>query len=155
MSSTRSVASMCKSGIGGLVLLGLLMVTASCEDKAIGRQCDLQADAGDNQPTYNSTALECPSNLCVKPAKDQSVPATDTAAFCTAACSNDSDCDSGQSRGGTLTDKRCKTGFVCGVALETGPLCCKKLCLCKDFVKLPLETPASCNKAVNSTCGNL
>lgn len=160
MSSTRSLASLCKAGFGSLIgaslLMGLLLVTASCEDKAIGRQCDLSVMPGDNQPTYNATALECPTNLCIKPAKDQSVPATDTGALCTATCSNDSDCDSGQLRAGmpSTTDKRCKTGFVCGVPLETGDLCCQKLCLCKDFVKLPLETPASCNKSV-STCKNL
>lgn len=154
MLSTRSVASMCKSGIGAFVLLGLLMVTASCEDKAIGRPCDLQADAGVNQPTFNPSALECPTNLCLKPAKDPSLADTDTTALCTATCSNDSDCD-GQSRGSGAADRRCKGGFVCGVALETGALCCKKLCICRDFVKLPLETPASCNKAVNMTCANL
>jgi hypothetical protein len=29
---------------------------------------------------------------------------------------------------------RCKSGFVCGVGFEVGPLCCKKICLCKDFI---------------------
>jgi hypothetical protein len=41
---------------------------------------------------------------------------------------------------------RCKTGFACGVAFVVGPLCCQKLCLCKDFLGTTgLQTPQTCD----------
>ena len=46
-----------------------------------------------------------------------------------------------------------------GVAFEVGPLCCKKLCICKDFLTIPpsgLQTPATCNPATSvSMCPNI
>ena len=155
MLSTRFVASMSKSGIVAFGFLGFLLLAGSgCEDKAIGRPCDLQADAGPNQPTINPEALECPTRLCLQPAKSPDIAVVDTAPYCTAECSNDSDCD-GEHRGSGMRDKRCKSGFVCGVAQEVGNLCCKKLCLCKDFVTLPLVPPIGCDKNTNKTCRNL
>lgn len=140
--------------------LGLLFAALSltaCEDKAIGRRCDVQADAGATQAVFNSQALECPSRICVKPSRDMAVAkVVNTAAYCTAECSKDSDCDDGELRDRKDgTDRRCESGFVCGVAFEVGPLCCKKICLCKDFIPgNGVPTPSSCNKGV-STCQNL
>src|SRR5262245_56654262 len=51
-------------------LASLVFVLAACEDKAIGRRCDVQADAGINQAVFNGQALECPTRICVKPARD-------------------------------------------------------------------------------------
>jgi hypothetical protein len=145
-----------------LLLLGALgtltVVTTACEDKAIGRQCDVEADAGTQQAVFNGQALECPTRICVKPAVQQGVPDNKgTAAYCTAECSKDSECD-GETRDSTSpNDKRCTKGFVCAVAFEVGPLCCKKLCMCKDFIPATgLPTPASCDKSKGtSTCQNL
>jgi len=131
-------------------------LATGCESKAIGRPCDVQSDASAMQAVFNGQALECPSRICIKPSKEQNVSPSDTASYCTSECSKDSDCD-GERRDPTNTrDKRCKTGFVCGVGFEVGPLCCKKLCLCRDFVNASggLQTPASCSKGV-STCQNL
>jgi hypothetical protein len=139
-------------------LSSLVFVLAACEDKAIGRKCDVQADAGLSQAVFNGQALECPTRICVKPARDNAVAtAVDTAPFCTAECSKDSDCDGETRDSANSGDKRCKGGFVCGVGFEVGPLCCKKICLCKDFIpKAGLTAAASCDKSKGvSTCPNL
>jgi len=145
-----------------LTLLGtlssLVFVLAACEDKAIGRRCDVQADAGLNQAVFNGQALECPTRICVKPARDMGVAkAVDTAPYCTAECSKDSDCDGETRDRSNGADKRCTSGFVCGVGFEVGPLCCKKICLCKDFIPATgLPAAASCDKSKGvSTCQNL
>lgn len=144
---------------GPILIAAFFLASAGCEDKAIGRVCDVQVDAGTLQAVYNAQALECPSRLCLKPARDNSIAGQiDTAAYCSAECSNDSDCEGEKRNTSNEKDFRCKTGFVCGVAFEVGPLCCKKLCLCKDFITVPsggLKTPASCNTAGVSTCQNL
>lgn len=140
-----------------VLLCGLALGAAACEDQAIGRPCDVQADAGALQAVYNGQALECPSRICLKPARDNTVARTvDTVAYCTAECSKDSDCDGETRSKSNPRDRRCTTGFVCGVAFEVGPLCCKKLCLCKDFLpegKTQLQTPASCMSST-SMCQN-
>lgn len=140
------------------VMVALALAGAGCEDRAIGRACDVQADAGPLQAVYNAQALECPSRVCIKPARDPTVARLiDTGPYCTGECSKDGDCD-GQTRG-TGNPTGCKLGFACAVAFEVGPLCCKKLCICKDYLDLTqamrLQTPASCSKAAGSTCQNL
>jgi hypothetical protein len=98
------------------------------------------------------------TRICVKPARDTGVAtAAHTAPFCTAECSKDSDCDGETRDSANSGDKRCKGGFVCGVGFEVGPLCCKKICLCKDFIpKAGLTAAASCDKSKGvSTCPNL
>jgi hypothetical protein len=127
---------------------------AGCEDKAIGRVCELTADGGENQAVVNPQALECPTRICLRPARDNTVAATvDTTSLCSAECSKDSDCDGAETRNtGNSRDRRCKSGFVCGVASVTGTFCCKKLCMCKDFLVIPssgLETPAVCDRGKN------
>jgi hypothetical protein len=140
--------------LGGAALLG-----SGCENKAIGRPCDVQSDASAMQAVFNGQALECPSRICIKPSREQGV-ATDTmtAPYCTAECSKDSDCDGERRDPSNGRDHRCQSGFVCGVGFEVGPLCCKKLCLCRDFISQMggLQTPASCDKSKGvSTCQNL
>jgi len=149
-----------KGSAGALFAVLLLCAGAAlasgCEDKAIGRPCDVQSDAGPMQAVFNGQALECPSRICVKPSRDQGVAVTDTAPYCTAECSKDSDFDGEKRDMSNPRDHRCKSGFVCGVGFVTGPLCCRKLCLCRDFIAPMggLTTPATCDKAV-STCQNL
>lgn len=141
-----------------LFLIGLL--GTGCEDKAIGRVCDVQADGGALQAMFNGQALECPSRICLRPSKDNTVAkSVTTTALCSAECSKDSDCD-GETRNGNVgSDRRCTSGFVCGVAFEVGPLCCKKLCICKDFINIPtggLQRPASCDPAKSQgQCSNI
>jgi len=141
------------------LLAALAGVATGCENQAIGRPCDVsKADAGPLEAVLNGSALECPTRLCLKPSREQAVSRpVDTAPYCTSECSSDSDCDGERRDIRNPKDKRCQSGFVCGVATVVGGLCCKKVCLCKDFVNVPpggLQTPVECNKAT-STCVNL
>jgi hypothetical protein len=137
------------------LLVAVVLGVAACEDKAIGRVCEVQADGGSDQSLINGQALECPSRICLRPAPDGTLAqSVDTTALCTAECSKDSDCDGAETRvASNNRDKRCRTGFVCGVATSTGSVaCCKKLCLCKDFLVIPpsgLEVPVVCDPIKN------
>jgi hypothetical protein len=117
----------------------------------IGELCDLLVDAGANNSVYNNQVLQCPSRICLKP-QDQ-VGGVDTAPLCSSECSQDSDC-LGQTRDpNSPSDRRCKGGFICGAAFNIGPLCCKNLCLCKDFFANPPPTAATCVPYPNSGMG--
>lgn len=126
----------------------------------IGNACELRADAGVYKTVVNPQAPECESQICVKPAVDPQVAATvDTGATCSAECTTAADCANAELRSGKAGDLRCRSGFACGVATETGIVCCKTLCLCKDFLVIPaggLQIPAGCdaNNPVNR-CKNL
>ena len=147
--------------------LGLLFVTfgsSGCENKAIGRPCDPQAgDAGAGQAVVNAYALECPSRICLKAAPDNrpegSYPSPGS--MCTAECSSDEDCEDGET--GSKSDRaKCKEGWSCAIPTVVGDLCCKKLCVCRDFLLhvngkvAKVTTPEACN-ANNpaNTCKNL
>ncbi len=147
-----------------LSLLGALPLAAialfgntGCEDKAIGRPCDvLTPDAGPAQGVYNSEALECPSRICLKPVVQPGASTFDppTTAYCSASCSSDSDCD-GQTRDrSNPRDSRCQTGFSCGIAFVKGNICCQKLCLCKDFLNPSVgdPVPVACQGSAAATC---
>ena len=144
------------SAVFAASLLSLTVGLGGCEDKAIGRVCELTAAVGNqNGAVVNGQALECPSRICLRPAVDiaHKAETVDTTSLCSAECSKDSDCDGGETRAaGKMLDHRCKSGFVCGVAQVTGSFCCKKLCMCKDFLVIPasgLETPSACDKSKN------
>jgi hypothetical protein len=149
-------------------LLGTFLLAAvalfgntGCEDKAIGRPCDVLTDAGNSQGVFNSEALECPSRICLKPVVQEgaTMPDPPTTAYCSASCSQDSDCD-GQTRAScnpateTCRDKRCSKGFACGIAFVKGKICCQKLCLCKDFLNpsVGAPTPIACQGTAAATC---
>ena len=123
------------SPLGALTVAILALGNAGCEDKAIGRPCNLETDGGSSQAAYKSPAIECPGHVCIRPARAAGAAgADDTEAFCSATCSQDSDC-AGQTRDKkNPTDKRCSSGFVCMVPFEQGSLCCNRLCVCKDFL---------------------
>ena len=59
-----------------------------------------------------------------------------TTSLCTADCSSDDDCADGERRNtGDTGDARCKGGFVCKVAETVGDFCCRRLCVCTDFLQ--------------------
>jgi hypothetical protein len=121
----------------------------------VGLPCNLgTGDAGLPAPEaiYNPQALECASRICIKPAAAQSAT-PDTTALCSSPCSQDSDCN-GQLRDPTNpNDKRCESGFTCGVPFVVGPICCQKLCVCKDFYAgSSITTPPACQGSAASTC---
>jgi hypothetical protein len=113
--------------------------------KGVGGSCDIQVDAGASQGVYRTHASECASGLCLKPIAASSVGSVDTTAFCTAECSTDDDCAGGLNRDPkNPNDKTCKSGYTCGISFVKGALCCKKLCVCKDFTGGAIATPTSC-----------
>ena len=131
------------------LLAATALATLGCEHKAIGRICDPAADAGSNEAVVSGQAVECPTRICVRPAVDVQIAASiDTSSLCSAECAKDSDCDSGEPRSGNNTaDRRCKSGFVCGVATVVGTFGCKKLCVCKDFlVDAPTRLEVRCQQ---------
>jgi hypothetical protein len=119
----------------------------------VGRLCDTTVDAGAAQAVYNANAAACATGVCVKPAVQSGAtpPYPATAATCTLPCFSDADC------GGELRDRtnpddhRCQSGFTCAIPFDVGPLCCKKMCVCKDFLPPQgAQTPAACDPAKNN-----
>jgi len=116
-----------------VAILGL--VSSGCEDKHIGRVCDLNTAPGSasmsgTTATFNGQAVECPTRICLLPSMQMT---TNTTALCTAGCSSDDDCSDGE----VSTDKaskQCKTGFACIVPTTVGAFCCEHMCVCKDFI---------------------
>ena len=154
------------------VLLTILLVSLvgwlACEDTGglplptiegpnapgMGSSCDVLIDAGPKQGVYNSEALECTSRVCVKPVvQADAIGPADTTAFCTAECTQDSDCK-GQLRDSTNpSDTRCQNGFACGVLFAKGSACCKKFCICKDFLAATgPQIPYACVGDAGATC---
>jgi len=78
---------------------------------------------------------------------------TGTNGLCTAECSGDGDCD-------RVPESPCITGFSCGVAVTVGPFCCKKFCICKDYIVVPDNgvptVPKACDPGIpDNECCNL
>jgi hypothetical protein len=113
------------------------MMSVGCgRSDTVGQLCDLTVDAGPSQGVVNLKAGACKTGLCLKPMLNPEANAVDppTGATCTEECSTDSDCDGELRNPSNAQDRRCKGGFVCGVPFVVGPLCCKRYCLCKDFL---------------------
>jgi hypothetical protein len=114
----------------------------------VGMLCDLGVDiSGDVPPTVvlvNPIAPECPSGICLLPSKERG---TNTAPLCTALCESDGDCSDHELRDrNDPNDRRCRDGFSCRrvlPGLETNPLACKRVCVCRDFVRTGDTTTGS------------
>jgi hypothetical protein len=117
----------------------------------LGATCNPGVVAGPSQGVFNSAATDCASGLCVKPVDQTGV--ADTSPLCTAGCATDVDCP-GERRDPTdPTDRRCTSGFTCGVAFVKGALCCRNLCLCKDFTGgQTLDVPIACQNGGALSC---
>lgn len=135
-----------------LSLLSFIAVAAlgatGCPDQHIGRKCDLgrDVDGGAKTAFSNTGALECPSRICILPDQDRTVMGTGP--LCTAECSSDDDCADGELRANKTdnTDSRCRDGFACRrlfSGLSTNELACKRLCVCKDFIRTDDRTQGS------------
>ena len=135
--------------------LAAMVLATGCEDKSIGRTCQISTDDAGAPPTrdqgaYATNAADCPSRLCIKPAVQPGVASDpnilDTGPYCTVECNSDSDCN-GQTRDfSNANDTRCRVGYTCAIPFGEGKLCCKKLCLCRDFF------PTSAAPIVPSVC---
>lgn len=120
--------------VAGVVGAGLF----ACNPNSIGRPCVNPGGQAVLGTQVSSPALECPSRLCLLQPPNASTgnvagaPTGDGGTFratCTAGCSSDGDCTA-------ETNQYCPEGFVCAVATQAGPFCCKKLCICRgDLVQ--------------------
>jgi hypothetical protein len=144
------------------VLAALTVFATGCTDNHVGRVCDLDTGGGDagtgvgNTATLNVPALECPSRICLLPANETGA---DTGPTCTAECGSDDDCKDSEHRNtSNPTDLRCKLGFKCLIPTTVGDLCCRRMCICKDFISdpnIPFMKPTECDKSNPTvTCKN-
>src|SRR5207244_7154213 len=89
----------------------------SCENKHIGRLCELGVDGGGTTTATIDVGLECPSRICLLPNQEigpPPPPTLATTALCTADCSSDDDCSDAELRDKSMSgDTRCIRGFVC------------------------------------------
>jgi hypothetical protein len=140
------------------LLLLMAIASSSCENKHIGRPCEFAfGDAGPPPSSGTSatidTALECPSRICLLPGAERG---TATTSLCTADCSSDDDCADGELKNkGDSADHRCSLGFVCRVAETVGDFCCRRMCICKDFLNpLPAGTSYTTPEVCKATPAN-
>lgn len=123
--------------IATLSLLALaLALGAACEGNPVGRTCFISSDAGVGTSTViSSPALECQSRTCLH---YMGSPID----MCTGECSSDDDCDK-------VDESECKGRFVCTIPVVVGSFCCKKMCVCEDYLPTGLDggvpVPTSCN----------
>jgi hypothetical protein len=142
--------------VRGFALFGLALAALSlgggCEDKHVGRICELGTSAtggssGASVATISSPALECPSRICILPAGDNG-NAANTGPLCTAGCESNDDCADGETGPkGNTTDQHCENGFVCMWPTTVGDFACQRLCVCRDFVSEPqggFKKPINC-----------
>lgn len=135
--------------------LGLLCAV-SCNQSDVGAPCQHANRALPTEPTITFPALACDQLLCVLGesflppeapcevdadcdvqsgvesfdcVEGRCVVAQDTVlerSMCSATCGNDADC--ADPADGT----RCEGGFACVPLMSLGPMCCEKVCVCRD-----------------------
>ncbi|MGE0871217.1 MAG: hypothetical protein AB7P03_21815 [Kofleriaceae bacterium] len=147
---------------GPVVVVGCLLwlgFVAGCTDNPVGRICDLGTDMPvATEVVVASPSLDCVTRTCLRVPLSRELPEGSSFpmgnnGLCTAECSEDSDCD-------RVPESPCTGGFTCGVAVTVGPFCCRKFCICKDYVVVPesgqLATPLACDAGnPNNACCNL
>ena len=162
MNITPRFGSLCFGSrtVGLAIVVAIAILVGACSDNPVGRKCDLGQTPGMSEVVVGSPSLDCPSRQCLKiPVANGKDPPEGFEALapdigmCTATCDGDSDCDQ-------VPESPCVSGFTCGIPLTVGPFCCRKLCICKDYVILPdsgkLPTPTACDPAIEANvCCNL
>ena len=146
---------MTRTGRWRLMLVGALAL-AACSSSGtgtsaarLGQSCDLgvgvDAGATGSVVTISSPAPECASGSCLFGPFDK---ASDTGPLCTTPCTLNAQCERGEMRDATdPDDHRCRTGFMCMVPITVGPFACQKMCVCLDWLAVPVggfQTPAVC-----------
>jgi hypothetical protein len=128
----------------------------ACGGEPVGRICDL----GTEQPAAGevvvaSPSLDCVTHTCLRVPLDRELPPGSsfpegTNGLCTAECESAADCE-------RVPESPCVGGFTCGVPVTVGPFCCRKFCVCKDYIRNgELPEPLACDASdANNTCPNL
>jgi len=145
---------------GHVVLLGVVFAAATgCGGDPVGRLCDL----GNQMPAASevvvaSPSLDCVTRTCLRVPLGKELPPGSSYpqgnnGLCTSECSSADDCE-------RVPESPCTGGFTCGVAVTVGPFCCKKFCVCKDYIVIPddgiLVAPKACDPAnADNACCNL
>ncbi len=153
-----SVSLLSAAMIRLVVVLGLVLASA-CTSNPVGRICDLgTATPAPSEVVVASPSLDCVSRTCLRVPLGRELPEGSmfpegNNGLCTAECEADEDCE-------RVPESPCKTGFTCGVAVTVGPFCCRKFCICKDYIVIPdsgsLPTPMACDaNQANNACCNL
>ena len=126
-----------------LSLMAVAMTLGACATNDVGRVCFLNdRDGGDIETVVASPALECQSRTCLH-------WYAHSPDLCTAECGSDGDCDK-------VPESPCRGGFACVIPVVIGPFCCKKMCVCKDYLGQDggVVTPAACDDSnpLNECC---
>jgi hypothetical protein len=137
--------------------LGVFLAGSGCKgsEPRIGQACDLTVDAGPSQTVVDIKSSACSTGICLKPAQDpDGIPQVPpTGATCTALCAYDSDCEGATRDSSNPEDTRCASGFVCRVPFTVSPVCCQKLCICKDFLpQSAAAVPIVCQGNTAGSC---
>jgi hypothetical protein len=141
-----------------LLAAAALLFASACNAEPVGRICDLGLEPLAGQSVVASPSLDCTSRTCLKVPKTNPNPPPESRypegsqGLCTAECGGDGDCD-------RVPESPCVSGFTCGIAVTVGPFCCRKFCICKDYIVLPasgeLATPAACLPDMGNECPNI
>lgn len=140
----------------GIALLAAALTTG-CAENPVGRKCFIGSDGGVGESTaiVASPALECPSRTCLRVPRAPGLQLPEGSEYtnlCTASCETDEDCD-------RVPESPCQTGFTCAIPVVVGPFCCRKLCICKDYLIIPdggVPIPAACDQTnADNMCCNL
>jgi hypothetical protein len=140
------------------IVLGLV-VFGACAGEPVGRVCDLGTQTpAVSEVVVASPSLDCVTRTCLRVPKGKELPPGSSFpegnnGLCTAECDSSSDCE-------RVPESPCVTGFACGVAVTVGPFCCRKFCMCKDYIVIPdngvLDNPKACDASdPANTCQNL
>ena len=113
----------------------------------MGRVCDLGASTpAASEVVVASPSLDCVTRTCLRVPLGKELPAgseypAGNNGLCTSECETADDCE-------RVPESPCTGGFACGVAVTVGPFCCKKFCVCKDYIVIPddgvLDVPKAC-----------
>jgi hypothetical protein len=130
----------------------------ACGGDPVGRICDLGTSTpGPSEVVVASPSLDCVTRTCLRQPLQRELPQGSVFpeganGLCTTFCESDDDCE-------RVPESPCVTGFACGIAIQVGPFCCRKVCICKDYIVVPeggLTTPEACKPEVASNmCCNL
>lgn len=122
-----------------VVLMTIAALGAGCSgriDNPVGRICDLgTAQPPPTEVFVASPSLDCESRTCLRQPPTRELPPGGTpppanSGLCTAECSSDDNCD-------RVPESPCVTGFSCRFPVTAGPYCCRRFCICKDYILIP------------------